>query len=352
MPLPAPLIEAGRAASAPRSAKTRESAPPEPRAAVIVVIAGSPVTYSQGVTAGQVHDVEVEARVLDWPEELQRLVVRFLTRWPKTAIEVTDVVIKRPSKATAGVWAGIGSGHLVLHAGAADPLTPITLAVDAEVTGEAGARPIPVLGQSELTLRVVDPASDVLTGAPVVDTRVLKMLAELREAGIAPSEQPALGRFFGAIARAGVRIVAEREFPAGSSPVEADFQRELLKRVAMAPELGGRVQKHAWQGGGPTDLIHDGVVAELKIEKGTPVTLESAKDYLGQATQYASAGQRQLSILAILDMTPMDSPPGVLANMMGWLEPRLHGLDDPAFPSRVAVIIIKGNLPLPSDWSR
>jgi hypothetical protein len=61
--------------------------------------------------------------------------------------------------------------------------------------------------------------------------------------------------------------------------VEADFQRELLKRVAMAPKLGGRVQKHAWQGGGPADLIHEGVVAELKFEKKTPVTVESAKDY-------------------------------------------------------------------------
>lgn len=227
------------------------------------------------------------------------------------------MVIERPSEATAGIWTGVGSGHLVLHAGAADPLTAITLAVDAELTGDAGTRTIPVLGQGDLTLRAVDPASDVLTGAPVVDTRGLEMLAELREAAIAPSEQPALGRFFGAIARAGVRIVAEREFPAGSNPVEADFQRELLKRVAMAQELGGRVQKRAWRGGGPTDLIHDGLVAELKIEKETPVTLESAKDYLGQATRYASAGQRQLSIVAILDMTPMDAPPGVLANMLG-----------------------------------
>ena len=64
MPLPVPLIEPGRAVRPPRSAMASESAPPEPRAAVIVVIAGSPVTYSQGVTAGQVHEVEVETRVL------------------------------------------------------------------------------------------------------------------------------------------------------------------------------------------------------------------------------------------------------------------------------------------------
>jgi hypothetical protein len=148
-----------------------------------------------------------------------------------------------------------------------------------------------------------------------------------------------------------VRIVAEREFPADSAPSERDFQSELLKRVSMASELAGRVQVHAWQGGGPTDLTHDGVVAELKVEKSTPVTVEGAARYMAQATQYASAGQRQLSILVILDMTPKDAPPGVLANTIGWLEPSLHGLEDPAYPSRVAVVIINGNLPRPSDWS-
>jgi len=50
-------------------------------------------------------------------------------------------------------------------------------------------------------------------------------------------------------------------------------------------------------------------------------------------------------------MTPKLAPPGVLANTIGWLDPALHGLDDPAFPSRVAVVIVNGNLPVPSAWS-
>jgi hypothetical protein len=93
----------------------------------------------------------------------------------------------------------------------------------------------------------------------------------------------------------------------------------------MAPELGGRVAKHAWQGSAPTDLLHGGVVAELKVEKDTPVMLENASRYLAQATQYASAGQRQLSILAILDMTPMTAAPGVLANTMDGSSPSCMG---------------------------
>lgn len=82
------------------------------------------------------------------------------------------------------------------------------------------------------------------------------------------------------------------------------------------------------------------------------VTLDRAADYMSQATQYASDGHRRLSILVILRMTPKDAPSGVLANTVGWLEPALHGLTDPAYPPRVAVVIVNGNLTAPSAWSR
>jgi hypothetical protein len=32
--------------------------------------------------------------------------------------------------------------------------------------------------------------------------------------------------------------------------------------------------------------------------------------------------------------------------------PRLHGRDDPRYPSLAAVLIINTNLPVPSTWSR
>lgn len=51
-------------------------------------------------------------------------------------------------------------------------------------------------------------------------------------------------------------------------------------------------------------------------------------------------------------MTPKKIPPGVLENYLGWMKPALAGLDDPRFPSLVGVIIINGNLPVPSGYSR
>lgn len=351
MPVPIPLIDPPRAPSTgPRTSP--EAAPPAPRAAIVTALDGSPVTWAHAITPGRVHELDVEARVLDWPPEAGELVVRFLSRWPRSAVDVTEIRLARPDQEVDGVRIARDTGHLALHAAAADPTMPVHLTIEGQlVTADGGGAPLRLLGHRELAVRTFDPAADVITGAPALDERILNLLAELRDQNIAPDEQQAFGRFFGAIARAGVRIVAEREFPEGSNPTEGEFQTELLKRVAMAPELGGRVQKHAWQGGGPTDLAYDGVVAELKVERAQPATLERAADYMAQATQYASAGQRQLSILVILDMTPKQAPPGVLANTLGWLEPALHGLDDPAFPSRMAVVIVSGNLPVPSAWS-
>jgi len=50
-------------------------------------------------------------------------------------------------------------------------------------------------------------------------------------------------------------------------------------------------------------------------------------------------------------MTEKNSPVGAMGNYIGLLEPALHGLTDPVFPSRVAVVIVNGNLPLPSGWA-
>ncbi|HEX5763784.1 MAG TPA: hypothetical protein VFY04_11785 [Solirubrobacterales bacterium] len=337
-----------------RTAKVEKEGkqPPAPRAAIVASLDGSPVTAAHVVQPGRVHELSVEARVLDWPTEKPRLTLRFLSRWPRSSVEVTDIALERPQSDEDGVRIAGGQGHLALHASAANPAERLVLTIEGEIEGSGSAETIALLGHPRIEIRTFDPASDIPTGASSLDERIGQMLSELRDEGIAPLEEEAFGRFLAAVARAGTRIEAEREFPRGSRPTEAEFQKAMLVRLGMATELGGRVNEHAWQGGGATDLAHDGVVAELKVERTRPATLERARHYLAQTTQYASAGQRQLSILAILDMTSKDAPPGVLANSLGWLVPKLSGLDHPIYPSKVAVVILNGGLPRPSDWSR
>jgi len=100
------------------------------------------------------------------------------------------------------------------------------------------------------------------------------------------------------------------------------------------------------------DIIHDRINAELKVARQTAVTVETSHKYLGQPADYASDTGSQLSILVVLDMTPKKTPPGVLENYLGFMKPAVAGLDDPRFPSLVGVIIINGNLPVPSGYSR
>lgn len=80
--------------------------------------------------------------------------------------------------------------------------------------------------------------------------------------------------------------------------------------------------------------------------------METSHKYLGQPADYAADTGSQLSILVVLDMTGKRLPPGVLENYLGWMEPALIGLDDPRYPSLVGVIIINGNLDVPSGCSR
>lgn len=54
----------------------------------------------------------------------------------------------------------------------------------------------------------------------------------------------------------------------------------------------------------------------------------------------------------MLDMRPKVSPVGVEENYMFTLQPALHELDSPEAPSLVAAIVINGNSPAPSTWSR
>lgn len=104
--------------------------------------------------------------------------------------------------------------------------------------------------------------------------------------------------------------------------------------------------------GGLDDLLHDDVIVELKVARNTAVTVEDCAHYLGQPTQYGVGRGSQLSVLVVLDHSKKEAPPGVLDNYVDWLSPRLHGLDNPRYPSLVGVLILNSNLPVPSAWSR
>ena len=132
----------------------------------------------------------------------------------------------------------------------------------------------------------------------------------------------------------------------------SDFHHELHSQLMTDPELGGRVDRGNPLALGYLDVRHDGITAELKVERKVAVTKESAPSYIGQPTQYAAADGARLSILTILDMSPKTLPVGTPENYLLTLEPRLHGLDNPEAPSLVVVLVVNGTMPTPSSRSR
>ena len=138
----------------------------------------------------------------------------------------------------------------------------------------------------------------------------------------------------------------------GATVREREFHDDLFTRLLGEPELGARLERGSKLGLGFLDVRHDGITAELKVERRTAVTQETAPKYMGQPTQYAAADGARLSILSVLDMSRKTSPVGVPENYVFTLEPALHGLKNPEAPSLVAVIVINGNNPPPSSWSR
>lgn len=217
--------------------------------------------------------------------------------------------------------------------------------------GNDRVEPVACVGYEALHLHITDPSAGTMSGQTQLDERLLRIF-ESTDAGPYPDdEKTAFRRMLIGIARVAASMHVRRDYAQDSEISEIILHRDLLKQLDMQPQLAGRVWDGRRQGGGPTDLIHDSINAELKVEKKTVVTLDNAHRYLGQPAHYAAAAGSQLAILCILDMTTKTAPVGVMGNYIGLMDPTLHGLVDAAYPARVAVLIINGNLPLPSDWA-
>lgn len=131
---------------------------------------------------------------------------------------------------------------------------------------------------------------------------------------------------------------------------ESDFQSEIRNRLRMHPRIGSQLEEHPRAAGGITDLSFRGIRIELKVECNQVVTEEVAKRFIGQTAQYVTGSDRRLGILCILDCTPKQAAPGSAANDIFLTEvppPHARGL-----PLLVGVVIIRGNLALPSQLSR
>jgi hypothetical protein len=360
LPLPVNIIEGSTEGQFARRASVFEQPtdPAEGEFPVAVVLAsldGRLITGPEVIRDPRVCELGVRVQPGEWPEWADRLDGELLSHLTPTEITTPTFSWSRDDHVGDGeTYEQSGSVRLRFSLAAGMPAPPLRFRLSwaGNVDGQPFKQAIDVAGHRELRLRPYDETRDRATDYPVFDERLLSEYDRLSSAGFDDSQLRAFCRLFTAICRAGLSMTWEKKYRRGTWVSERSFHDDLYARLMDDPELGGRLERGSPLALGYLDIRHDGITAELKVERTTPVTKESAPKYIGQPTQYAAADGARLSILAILDMSRKQLPIGTPENYVFPLDPKLHGLDYPQAPSTVMVLIVNGNLPTPSSWSR
>jgi hypothetical protein len=356
--MPLLVVDGPRRSSRPprgiTSEEASETAISMPDVAVVLAsLDGQLITGPQVLRPQWVYELQFEIQVDDWPDWAQRLDAELLGHLKPSEITLPTLSWTR-SDMNDGVITGAGSMVLKFGLAAGQPAPPFVVRLQwrGARDGTPVSEPLDVAGHRQLRFRPFDASRDYLTDFPVVDAQLLALYEDLRGAGYDEDQIQAFCRLFTALCRVGFRMTWDKKYKRGSKVSERSFHDDLFARLLEEPELGHRLERGTPLALGYLDVRHDGITAELKVERQTPVTESSAPKYMGQPTQYAAADGARLSILCVLDMSTKEVPIGTPENYIFKLQPALHGLENPEAPSLVVAIIVNGNLPVPSSWSR
>ncbi|HUZ52196.1 MAG TPA: hypothetical protein VMU94_06675, partial [Streptosporangiaceae bacterium] len=333
--------------------------PPEPepedvpRAVCVATMRGVPVTDILVVRPHELYTLGVTVRLIAVPEWAERCVVEPVSTLGRDALALPRYEVQLGDGTTDEFGITL-TAEGPLHCAVEQPiLAPaVDCPIQVRLTGNGHDQVIEAAGMRRLQLRPFDPSRDKLTEHVQTDARLLAMFGALDAPDFDTEDARAFCRLYAACVRAAQVIMFQKTFMRGSRVTEAEFHNELERLLRADPELQGRLTRRDAVAGGFDDLLHDDVIAELKVSRGAPVTVEDCARYLGQPAQYGVGRGSQLSVLVVFDHGRKEAPPGVIDNYIDWLKPRLYGLDDPKYPSLVGVLIVNTNLPLPSGWRR
>jgi hypothetical protein len=328
-----------------RPSSTSESTPVMAPILVLLTLENEPIQSPLVVRPNQLYKLQVETRTFQTPTGADAIAIEFVSVLPTSVLELQSVRITLP---------GTNATTYLQLKGALQTGRSEEIVVRAAYlkNGERLDRAA-IVGNPRFKIATFDSASAMPRDLPVVGLKLLEMLHELdaKIPGLLPEDRSDFFTLFESLLRFAHRALYDRRLGAQARISEAEFQRELRAHLQADPSIGARHWEGPRLGGGISDLGLGKIVLELKVEHDKPVTLEAAADYMNQPAHYAAGVDRQVSILCILDDSEKTNPPGSAANHIGWLIPSLHGLDDPKYPSIVAVVIVQTRFPVPSGWS-
>lgn len=338
---------------------TRPAEPEPDSARVAVALVSIDDTLLTGpaiVDPALTHTLTMQVQTDPWPAWVERLDAELIST-------LNDVELQRPAltwqrqqhAADPHTYAGTGSLHVRYAVPTTQHAPPVLVRLTWRGTDEDGSpksQPLDVAGHREFRLRPYDPARDATTQYELFDEHLFSIYENLAAAGYPRNQLQPFARLLNAISRAGLAMTWNKKYRRGRYVKEREFHDDLHAAILADPTLEGRVERGTALGHGYLDTRHDGITAELKVARHQPVTPESATKYIGQPTQYAAADGARLSILVVLDMSKKLLPIGTPENYLFVLGPKQHGMTDPQSPSVVVTLVINGNLPVPSSWSR
>ena len=316
-----------------------------PAAAILICQQGEPVMRPTVVQPYALHQFEVEARVTEWPGGADSLEITFLSVHPRNYLHASDVRFTRDA---------LTQPLEIRVAGDRPPEdAPLALTAQARFLENGEPQPVCLVGNTTLEIVTFDPDTALPLDMPTAALRLQQMMNEMTNA--LPTLAAGVRRDARLLLEAVVRFahtVLDDRLGQGDDINEAWFQRQLQQFLQANHRIGARLRVHERRAGGVTDLVLGAVVLELKVEKETAISLDAASErYASQTTQYASAGDCPVSMLAVLDVSPKRAPAGVMGNEMGWVSPETTSGHDPLIPSLVGVVVIRAGFPRPSDFS-
>ena len=325
---------------------TRQEPVPEPTlpptAHLHFTLNDEPVSWPMALQAGVSYRFGASATVTDWSEAIEKIQVEWKCAAPESILQRTSFSIM-PDGRTSGT--GYLHARAEIPPGQAVDLTPV-VTIQGASGNKHSAR---IVGQRSLRIATFAP-SEIGAGLPMLSQRIVELLAEL-DTKIPTLPRPDrlnLLHLLDANSRFAALAIENKML---ITVDEKGFQKELKEAFVMYPRIGRRIQEGSELGGGETDLVLERIVNELKVSP-TRVDFENALRFIGQPTQYASAGDCPISVLTVLDQSEKTEPPGIQSNYMKWLFPRTHTTGSVRTPSMVAVVIIPVGFPVPSHWSR
>lgn len=333
---------------------------PEPDSATVAValvsIDDTLLTGPAIVDPTLTHTLSLQVQTDPWPAWVERLDAELISTLNDTELQRPALTWQRHQHTSdPDTYEGTGSLHVRYAVPTTQNAPPVLVRLTWRGTDKDGSpksQPLDVAGHREFRVRPYDPARDATTQYEVFDEHLLGIYEKLAAAGYPHNQLQPFARLLNAISRAGLAMTWNKKYRRGQYVRERQFHDDLHAALVADPTLEGRVERGTALGHGYLDTRHDGITAELKVARDQPVTPESATKYIGQPTQYAAADGARLSILVVLDMSRKMLPIGTPENYLFVLGPKQHGMTHPHSPSVVVTLVINGNLPVPSSWSR